>query len=79
MMDLTVALGETRPDAAPVIAACDRILAAARTHGRRIGLFTPRLEELPAWRSKGATLFLLGSDHAFMRQGVQALLDVARR
>lgn len=78
MMDLTVALGETRPDAPAVVAACDRILDAARRRGRRVGLFTPRLDDLPDWRRKGATLFLLGSDHAFMRQGVDALLDKVR-
>lgn len=78
MMDLTVALGETSSQALSVIAACDRILAAARRHNRRAGLFTPRLEDLPAWRRKGASLFLLGSDHAFLRQGAQALLEAAK-
>jgi 2-keto-3-deoxy-L-rhamnonate aldolase RhmA len=78
MMDLTVALGETDPAAGSVVAACDRILDAARRRGRRAGLFTPRLEELPVWRRKGASLFLLGSDHSFMRQGVDMLLKSVR-
>lgn len=78
MMDLTVALGETQPDAPAVVAACDRVLDAARSHGRRVGLFTPRLDDLPGWRRKGASLFLLGSDHAFVRQGVDAMLGKAR-
>lgn len=78
MMDLTVALGETNSGAPRVVEACDRILAAARACGRRAGLFTPRLTELPAWRAKGATLFLLGSDHAFLRHGARALLEEAR-
>jgi 2-keto-3-deoxy-L-rhamnonate aldolase RhmA len=78
MMDLTVALGETQPDAPSVVAACDCILDAARKHDRRVGLFTPRLDELPAWRRKGASFFLLGSDHSFMRQGVDTLLHKVR-
>jgi 2-keto-3-deoxy-L-rhamnonate aldolase RhmA len=78
MMDLTVALGETQPDAPAVVAACDSILDAARRYGRRVGLFTPRLDDLPGWRRKGASLFLLGSDHAFMRQGVDAMLGKVR-
>lgn len=78
MMDLTVALGETRADAPRVVEACDRILDAAARHGRRCGLFTPRLDEIPAWRAKGASLFLLGSDHGFMRQGASAMLATVR-
>jgi 2-keto-3-deoxy-L-rhamnonate aldolase RhmA len=78
MMDLTVALGAPGPDAAPVTEACERILSAAARHGRRVGLFTPRTAELPDWRTKGASLFLLASDHALLRHGTEALLNSLR-
>lgn len=73
MIDLTIALGCTSPDDARVVAACDHIIAACVTAGRRVGLFTPRASDVPAWRAKGASLFLLGSDHSFVRQGARTL------
>lgn len=72
-IDLTIALGCTSADDPKVIAACDRIIAAAVKAGRPVGIFTSRAEDVPTWRDKGVTLFLLGSDHGFVRDGAKAL------
>jgi len=66
-IDLTIALGETNPDAPAVIAAVERVLAAGRSAGVPVGMFVPRDADVAGWRDKGARLFLQGSDHAFMR------------
>ncbi len=72
-IDLTIALGCTSADDARVIAACDRIIAAAGAAARPVGLFTPHANDVPMWQAKGARLFLLGSDHGFLRSGAAAL------
>lgn len=72
-IDLTVALDAASPDAPEVIAAVDRILAAGRAAGRPVGMFVPRNEDVAGWREKGASLFLQGSDHAFLRSGAATL------
>lgn len=72
-IDLTVALGCTSPDEPEVIAAIDKILSACRTSGKPVGMFTPRASDVPDWRQKGVSLFLLGSDHGFVRAGAQQL------
>jgi 2-keto-3-deoxy-L-rhamnonate aldolase RhmA len=71
-IDLTIALGETSPDAPAVISAVERILAAGNEAGVPVGMFVPRDADVAHWRSMGARLFLQGSDHAFMRAGASA-------
>lgn len=72
-IDLTVALDAVSPDAPEVLAAVDRIVLAGRRADRPVGMFVPRNGDVPDWRAKGATLFLQGSDHAFLRAGAAAL------
>jgi 2-keto-3-deoxy-L-rhamnonate aldolase RhmA len=72
-IDLTVALGETDPKAPRVMTAVSDIIAACRAAGRTVGLFTPDLSELDTWRGQGASLFLLGADHGFIRAGAAKL------
>jgi 2-keto-3-deoxy-L-rhamnonate aldolase RhmA len=72
-IDLTVALGCKTPDDPPVIAAVERVVAACREAGRPCGMFLSRVEEVPHWRSLGVGLFLLGSDHGFLKEGAAAL------
>lgn len=72
-IDLTVALGAASPFEASVVEACQRVVDAARQVGRAVGLFTPDIKELPAWRDRGAAFFLLGSDHGFLQAGARAL------
>jgi staphyloferrin B biosynthesis citrate synthase len=72
-IDLTIALGCTSPDDAKVVTAVDAIIAAAIAAGRPVGLFTSRAQDAALWQAKGATLFLLGSDHSFIRDGAKAM------
>jgi 2-keto-3-deoxy-L-rhamnonate aldolase RhmA len=72
-IDLTVALGCETPDDPPVIGAVERVVAACREAGRPCGLFLSCVEDVPHWRSLGVSLFLLGSDHGFLREGAAAL------
>jgi staphyloferrin B biosynthesis citrate synthase len=74
-IDLTIALGCTSPDDPKVIATCDHIITAAVKADRPVGLFTSKPADAPLWQAKGASLFLLGSDHSFIRQGVMNLRD----
>ena len=72
-IDLTIALGCTSPKETPVLQAVEAIVSSARAAGRAVGMFTSDLTELPEWRSKGVGLFLLASDHAFLRSGAENL------
>lgn len=76
-IDLTIALGETDPDAPAVLAAVEQVLTAGRAAGVPVGMFVPRDSDVAAWREKGARLFLQGSDHAFMRAGAKSARALA--
>lgn len=73
-VDLTVAYGATSQDDPQVVAAMERICAAGVRHGRRVGMFLARPGDVPMWAARGASLFLLGSDHGFLLQGAANLL-----
>lgn len=75
-IDLTVALGCASPDDPKVEQAVDRIVAACVAAERPVGMFLARPADVQSWVDRGATLFLLGSDHGFIRQGAQALRTV---
>ena len=72
-IDLTVSLGCESPDDAEVVSAVERIVAACVAAKRPVGMFVSRTGDVAMWREKGATLFLLGSDHGFIREGAKAL------
>ena len=72
-IDLTISLGCTSPDDPHVVAAVDRIVAACRQAGRPSGMFVSRPADVAGWRAKGASLFLLASDHNFLRSGARTL------
>lgn len=71
-IDLTIALGETDPNAPTVLAAVDRVLAAGQSAKVPVGMFVPNDSDVPYWRDKGAQLFLQGSEHSFLRAGAKA-------
>jgi 2-keto-3-deoxy-L-rhamnonate aldolase RhmA len=73
-VDLTVAYGAESQDAPVVVAAVEAICEAGRRHGRPVGMFLARFEDVELWREKGASLFILGSDHSFMLAGAADLL-----
>lgn len=76
--DLTVSLDAESPDSPEVEAAVAHIVAAGRAAGVATGMFLPRIADVPRWRAAGATLFLLESDHQFLRAGAAALGQAIR-
>ncbi len=76
-MDLTVALGKSSPNEPEVIAAMESVCDAARRHQRRTGLFIPSADQIPFWLERGVSLFLMASDHAFIKQGAAGLHQAA--
>jgi 2-keto-3-deoxy-L-rhamnonate aldolase RhmA len=71
--DLTVSLGAATPDDAVVVEAVERICAAGVAAGRTIGMFLGRPGDTAMWKEKGATLFILASDHEFLLAGAARL------
>jgi 2-keto-3-deoxy-L-rhamnonate aldolase RhmA len=71
--DLTVSIGAETPDDPRVVAAVGRIVAAGKAAGVATGMFLPRTGDVAEWRAAGASLFLLQSDHDFLRAGAAAL------
>lgn len=76
--DLTVAYGLEDQDDPRVVAAVETVCAAGRRHGRPVGMFLARIEDIAIWREKGASLFLLSSDQSFLLAGAADLLARAR-
>jgi 2-keto-3-deoxy-L-rhamnonate aldolase RhmA len=74
--DLTISYAADTPDDAVVVAAVDRICAAGKAAARTVGMFLGRVGDVPLWRSKGASLFILQSDHDFLLKGAAVLADV---
>jgi 2-keto-3-deoxy-L-rhamnonate aldolase RhmA len=77
-VDLTVAYGAASQDDPRVVAAVEKVCEAGVRHGRRIGMFVARIEDVPYWAERGASLFLLGSDHGFLLAGAADLIARAR-
>ena len=72
-IDLTIALGCSSPDEPRVIEAVEHIVTRCVAAGRPVGMFVSRVADVPTWRTKGVRLFLLQSDHVFLRDGAAAL------
>ena len=78
MMDLTVALGAEAATDAIVIEAAEKICVAAEANNRKLGIFVPSIDSIEFWRDRGVTLFLMSSDHSFIKQGAKKLVEEAR-
>ena len=76
--DLTISYGVESPDDPIVISAVERICAAGQTVGRAVGMFLGRVDDVPEWRAKGASLFVLQSDQEFLLKGAAALRDAVK-
>ena len=76
--DLTIAYSAETPDDAVVVDAVDRIVAAGKAAGRTTGMFLGRVGDVGMWREKGASLFILGSDHDFLLQGAARLAEAVK-
>jgi 2-keto-3-deoxy-L-rhamnonate aldolase RhmA len=74
-IDLAVSLGldASSPELLEIVA---KICADAGD--TCVGMFTPSLDELPRWREAGASLFLLGSDHALFLDAANSLARKVR-
>lgn len=77
--DLTISYGAETPDDPRVVAAVDAVCAAGRRAGRMVGMFLARVGDVSHWRARGATIFLLSSDHEFLTKGADALAADIRR
>jgi len=75
MADLAVALGCKSLTEPPILEAAEKICKAANKHNRRTGIFVPNLGHVATWRDLGVSLFLLESEHAFIKNGAKLLLD----
>jgi 2-keto-3-deoxy-L-rhamnonate aldolase RhmA len=73
--DLTISYGAETPDDPVVVDAVDRIVTAGKHAGRTTGMFLSRVSDVSMWREKGASLFILGSDHDFLLQGAARLAN----
>ena len=78
MMDLTVALGAQAATDEVVIEAAEKICSAAQANNRKLGIFVPSINSIEFWRDRGVTLFLMSSDHSFIKQGARKLVEDAR-
>ena len=76
--DLAVAMGRPVADD-EVVATVGDICRSARSAGTAAGMFTPLLDEIPAWLDLGASLFLLSSDQSFVLEGANALASIVKR
>ncbi len=77
-IDLTIALQKTDPSEAVVVEAVEKICAAGQNAGKAVGMFVTNVEEARRWRDKGASLFLLASDQAFLIAGARDLVSALR-
>lgn len=74
-VDLAVALDLTDPAAAEVTELCENVIAAGAEAGKAAGLFLTDLSKAAEWQAVGATLFVLGSDQAFLIKAAKATVE----
>lgn len=77
-IDLTVSLGKTDPDDPEVVRAVEEICAAGKAANVPVGMFVAQATEARVWAARGASLFVLASDQAFLMAGAKQLLAEAR-
>ncbi len=75
-VDLTVALNAEGINAPEVLEAVAKVCAAGLESGKPVGMFLTDESEIPKWVERGASLFLLASDHAFMLSGGSKLAGI---
>lgn len=79
MMDLSLSLGAASSKDDIVIQAAETICATANKYNRRLGIFVPNIDDIAFWRAKGVSLFLLSSDHGFIKKGAATLVSSAHK
>lgn len=77
-VDLTVAMGSNDPASAEVTALCQQVITASARAEKAAGLFLADLSKSADWQASGATIFVLGSDQAFLMSAAKAALKTFR-
>ena len=72
--DLAVAMGARSPEAPEIMAASERIAAAAQAANKPVMVFTGSLADATAMRKLGASAFVVSSDQGLMRQAAAKAL-----
>lgn len=76
--DLTISYAADTPDDAVVVAAVERICTAGKAAGRTVGMFLGRVGDVPIWRKRSASLFILQADQEFLLKGATALAEAVQ-
>lgn len=78
--DLSASMGKTgQVDDAEVVAAIDRVTAAAQANGLALGFFGVSANSVLPWIDKGYRLICAGTDAGFVTGGASATLEGMRR
>ena len=72
-IDLTVAYAAKSPQDPIVLDAVQRVCRAAVKSNTPVGMFVSDVSESSRWIDEGASLFLLDSDHGFVKKGADKL------
>lgn len=76
--DLTVALGAPAMDAPEIMAACEKIIAAAKKVEKPVAMMVASADDARRFHQMGATTFIVASDQGFMRQAaLKAYADIS--
>ena len=78
-VDLGVATGHADPAAPELMALCRSITSVAAEGHAATGMFIGNAKAIAGWEEAGASLFVVGTDQAFLRSGAAAALDLAGR
>lgn len=77
--DLTVAFGAASRNDAIVVAAVDRILEAARRHGKPVWVMVDSGEEVEEFLARGASSFIISSDQSMLRKAAAGIVNKLRK
>ena len=78
-VDLAVSMGEVDPGAPRVADLCRQTITAGAAANMSAGLFLGDLSRRAEWQQAGATLFVLGSDQAFLAGAAGSALATFRQ
>ncbi len=73
--DLSVSLGVDAIADPAVGEAVETICAAASAGGRPSGMFLPNAQDVPAFRRKGVSFFIIGTDQSLLKGAARTMTD----
>jgi 2-keto-3-deoxy-L-rhamnonate aldolase RhmA len=77
-VDLSVSIGSVDPASTDVMALCENAITAGADSGKAAGLFLTDPAQRARWEATGATIFVLGSDQAFLMGAAKGALAAFR-